>query len=121
MLQVRRGLDLGEKPFAAEDRAELGVEHLDRDVSFVAKIACEIHGGHATGADLALDGVATRKRGGEAIDGFPHGAITCCERREIARYRSRCAGWRRRAGSSRSCPQSRQGQRLRPTTIYVEA
>jgi len=69
----------------AEDCPEVGVEYLDRHVSLVAKVAREIHGGHTSGADLSLDDVAARKRGGEVTQGLRHGSKTCCEPRGIAR------------------------------------
>ena len=58
MLQVRGDADLAQKPLDAEHRAELGVEHLERDVALVPEVAREVDGRHAAGADLALDGVA---------------------------------------------------------------
>ena len=61
MLQVRRDLDLGEESLGAEHGAELGVEHLERDVAVVSDVAREIDGGHAARADLALDARSGRR------------------------------------------------------------
>ena len=55
MLQVRGDLDLGEKALDAEHRAELRLEHLERDLAVVLDVAREVDGRHAAGADLALD------------------------------------------------------------------
>jgi hypothetical protein len=58
MLEIRRRLDLGEKPLGAEGRGEFGVEDLERDLAIVTDVAREIHGRHAAVADLPLDFVA---------------------------------------------------------------
>ena len=42
----------------AEQRADLGVEQLDRHLPLVLVVAREIHGGHATASDDPLDDVA---------------------------------------------------------------
>ena len=65
MLQPRRGLDLGEESLGAECRAEVLVEKLDGDVAIVSLVAREEDGRHPALADLALDVVAARERGGE--------------------------------------------------------
>ena len=41
----------------AEHRAELGAEHLERDLAVVLEVAGEVDGGHAARAELALDDV----------------------------------------------------------------
>ena len=41
--------------------AELGMQHLDRDAPVVPDVVREIDGGHAAGAELALDAIATRQ------------------------------------------------------------
>ena len=58
MLQVGRDLDLGEEAIHAEHRAELGLEHLERDLALVLDVLREVDGRHAAFAELALDGVA---------------------------------------------------------------
>src|SRR5205814_10386689 len=62
MLEIGRDLDLAQKTLDADDRAELGVQHLERDVARVTDVAREIHRRHATAADLAINGVAAGKR-----------------------------------------------------------
>ena len=57
--------DLGEKPLAAERRAEVGVEHFDGDVAVVLQVVGEVDGRHAAGAELALDAIAAGERGGK--------------------------------------------------------
>ena len=47
MLQIRGDADLGEESLDAEHRAELGVEHLERDVAVVPDVAREVHRRHA--------------------------------------------------------------------------
>ena len=62
MLEIRRDLDLGEKPLDAEHRAEVRLEDLERDVAVVAQIAREVDGRHAARADLTLDLVMRGER-----------------------------------------------------------
>jgi hypothetical protein len=47
MLEIGGGLDLGEEALTAERRGELGLEHFDRDFPVMAKVARQVHGGHA--------------------------------------------------------------------------
>ena len=65
MLQIRRGLDLGQKPLGADDGGELGAQDLDRDLAVVLQILGEVHRGHAARAELPLDAVAVGEGGGE--------------------------------------------------------
>ena len=58
MLEVGGGLDLLEEARGADDRRELRIHHLDGDSAIVPRVVGEIHGGHATSAQLALKGVA---------------------------------------------------------------
>ena len=57
MLQRRRGLDLDDEPLGTENRGQLGLEDLQRDVAVVLEVRGEIDRGHPAGAELALDGV----------------------------------------------------------------
>jgi hypothetical protein len=66
VLQPRGGANLREEPFAPECGAQLGVEHLDRNVALVAHVVCEVHGRHAASAQFALDAIAFGQCGGEA-------------------------------------------------------
>jgi hypothetical protein len=59
VLQVGRRLDLGEEPLSADDRRELGLEHLERDASLVLQIVSEIDRRHTPFAELTLDAIAT--------------------------------------------------------------
>jgi hypothetical protein len=56
--------DLAGEAVGAEDGAELGAEHLHRDLPVVAQVVGEIHGRHAAAAELAADGVALCERVG---------------------------------------------------------
>ncbi len=58
MLQVGGGLDLLQKPLGPDQRGDIGPEHLDRDFAIVAKVVGQVDGGHASGTQLALQGVA---------------------------------------------------------------
>ena len=63
VLQRRRDSHLTQEPFLAERRREILVQHLDRDVPLVLDVAREVDRGHATFAELTLDGVAVREGG----------------------------------------------------------
>ena len=65
MVQPGRDLDLGEEPLDAQHRAQLGPEHLERDLAVVLEVGGEVDGGHAAGAELALDPVALGERLGQ--------------------------------------------------------
>ena len=67
VLQARGGLDLAQKAPTAERRAQVGVQHLDGHITIVLEIVREVHGGHATGAEFAVDAVAVGQRSGEAL------------------------------------------------------
>jgi hypothetical protein len=49
------------------------MQHFDRDISIMFDVVREIHGGHATGAEFALDAVAVGDGGGEACCDISHG------------------------------------------------
>ena len=57
VLQAGGEMDLAEKPIGSEGGGELGVEHLDRDGAIVLEVTREPDGGHASAAELALEGV----------------------------------------------------------------
>jgi hypothetical protein len=58
MLEARRRSDLTQKAVGTEDRAELGVQHLDGDVPIVPGVVREVDRGHTPGTELALDDVS---------------------------------------------------------------
>src|SRR5215472_14509559 len=98
MLEMRRGLDLGQEPRGADDGRELGSKHLDGDFALVSEIAGEVDGGHSALAELALDPVAVGKGGGEML----HRGHRAPPRRrrssspqftDTTRCRSRSTGW----------------------------
>ena len=68
VLQVGRGLDLGQEPLGANHGGQFGSQDLERDVAVVFDIVREIDGRHAAGAEFVLDGVAVGQGCGEAVD-----------------------------------------------------
>ena len=62
MLQRRGELDLTQEPLGPEHGGQLGVQHLDGDLSAVARIAREVHRGHAAASELPLDRVPSVER-----------------------------------------------------------
>ena len=57
--------DLAGEAVGAEQRAELGPEHLDRHLAVVPEVVGQVDRRHAAPAELALDGVAALQRGAE--------------------------------------------------------
>ena len=72
MLQARGGADLSQEPFAAERRAQVGVQHLNGHIAIVLEVVRELHGGHTAGTELAVDAIATAKDGAQSFHGFDH-------------------------------------------------
>ena len=68
MLEICSDLDLGEKSFSAEYRAELGVQDFECDVAIVADVAGEINRSHSARTDFALDAIPVGKTEGEFAD-----------------------------------------------------
>ena len=50
----------------------LGAEHRDRHLAVVLEVLGEIDRGHAARAEFALQAIAVRQRGGEAIERISH-------------------------------------------------
>jgi hypothetical protein len=67
VLQGGRHLDLAEEPFLAERGRELFAQQLERDLAVVPEVVSEVDGRHATGTELALDGIAAGEGGPEAV------------------------------------------------------
>ena len=68
MLKPRCCPDLGQKSFGSESRAEIGMEHLYRDVAIVPDVMGDIHGGHAALSDFAVYAIAIRQCFSESGD-----------------------------------------------------
>ena len=60
------GLDLLDETIGAEDRGQLRLQDLERDVAVVLLVARQVDGGHAAFAELTLDRVAAREGGVQA-------------------------------------------------------
>ena len=71
MLEVRRGLDLGEEALGADHGRELGLEHLERDLPIVLEVLGEIYRGHPPRPELTLDAVPVGERRRERV-GYWH-------------------------------------------------
>ena len=68
MLKPRSRPDFGEKPFAAECGAKVGVKHFDGDVAVVFDITREIDSRHAALSELALNVVPSFQCFGKSAD-----------------------------------------------------
>jgi hypothetical protein len=72
VLQVGGELDLGQEALGPDHGCELGAQELQGDPAIVAEIMCQVDGGHAAGADLALDAVAVGQRGLQTAERLGH-------------------------------------------------
>ena len=81
MLEVGGGLDLLQEPRSPDDRRELRVHDLDGDFAIVARVVGEVYGGHAAGAQLALEGVAVGHGFLQAIKRISHEVKIWSDRR----------------------------------------
>ena len=70
MVEPRRDLDLGEEPLGAEDRAELGAQDLERDVTIELAVVGEVDDGHPARPELAFDRVPLAEDSGEGRRGW---------------------------------------------------
>jgi hypothetical protein len=78
-------LDLAQEALGADGAREIGVQDLHRDAAVVAQVLGEVHDGHATSAEFALQPVAVAESLGEVPFRFGHtGPLPC-----IIRQRSR--------------------------------
>ena len=73
MLQVGGDLDLGQEPLGADHGGELGAQHLEGDPPVVPEVLGQVDGGHAAGAELALDPIAVGQGELEAVLRLGHG------------------------------------------------
>ena len=58
MIKPGSDFDFGEEPLSAKDCAEFRAKYFERDLTLQFDIFSEVHGGHATLTDLALNAVA---------------------------------------------------------------
>jgi hypothetical protein len=68
VLQVGGYLDLTEEPVGTNRRGELRPKNLDGNRTVVPGIPCQVHSGHATLADLALDRIPPFEGGAELVE-----------------------------------------------------
>ena len=59
MLEIGRGLDFGQEPLSTDDRSQLWLQNLERDLALVPKVVSEVDRRHPALAELALDPVET--------------------------------------------------------------
>ena len=82
VLQVGRGLDLGEEPLRADDGGELRAKDLDRHLAIVLEVVGQVDGGHPPLPQLPLEPVAVGEGGLEALRNGRH---------RVRRHRTRTA------------------------------
>src|SRR5207249_3415400 len=91
VLEIRGDLDFRQEALDTEHRTELRIQDLERNSAIVLDVAREIHGRHAAAPDLAVDGVAAGKCGGELSESVhatawrEGGALTYGRDRSVAR------------------------------------
>ena len=66
MLKLRGDADLALESVRAENGAQLGTQHLDRDLTVVLEVPGQVDGRHAAAAELPIEGVAVGDRGLQA-------------------------------------------------------
>jgi hypothetical protein len=76
VLQMGRGLDLGQKTLGADDRCQLRPQDLERHLAVVLDVVCQVHGSHTTSTELVLDGVAVGQGGGQAFERVGQWAVS---------------------------------------------
>ena len=94
MLEVRRGPDLGDEPIGADTGDDLGFHDFQRDQAIVPEIVREIHGGHTTRTQDAVDPVMAceglrqgrRERAHRWRAGYTLPAAAGAERAKAVRY-----------------------------------
>jgi len=58
VLQVGRGLDLGQETVGADDRGQFGPEHFEGDLAVVLHVVGQVDRGHAALTEFGFDDVA---------------------------------------------------------------
>src|SRR3990172_6607359 len=93
MLELGGDLDLTQEPRAADRRAEILLQHLDRDLTVVLEVLGEVHGRHPSRAELALHAISLGEGGGDAGDRLGHSrsGLMGTRKRVPARDASQCA------------------------------
>ena len=67
VLQLGSGPDLALEAVAADRRRQFGMKDLDGNLAVVLQVPCQVDGGHAAGAELALDVVSARELGAQLV------------------------------------------------------
>ena len=66
--ELGRDLDFTHEPLRTQRHRQIGMQHLHRDRPLMLQVASEVHRGHPTPSNLALDGVTIRQRGPQLLD-----------------------------------------------------
>ena len=77
VLEVGGCLDLGQEAVRTDHCGQLRLEHLERDLAFMAQVVREEDGRHPAFADLAVDLVATFERRVQPVDHVRHVSSAC--------------------------------------------
>ena len=73
MLEVGRGLDLGQEALGPNYGSQLGLQHLEGDLALVLEVIGQIDRRHAALTEFTLDGVAAFEGCVQTSDGIGHG------------------------------------------------
>jgi hypothetical protein len=71
-MERRRRLDLGQEALGSDDGRQLGLEHLERDLTLVLHVVGQEHRGHAALTEFTLDAVAALEGRVQTGDGVRH-------------------------------------------------
>ena len=72
MMQIGGYFDLAREALSTQYSSQLGPQNFDGHLPLVLEVLGEVHRGHAAFAEVGLDAVAVRERGGRVCRSIPH-------------------------------------------------
>jgi hypothetical protein len=138
-MELGGNADLAREALSAQQRGEIGTQHLDGDLGIVLQVARQVHGRHAAASDFAHDGISPGEQAGLFLLRVDQRRLRM--RREVS-YDTRLAGswlgsaldragpegiltlpWMKRCGGSRCqiSPAHRVESRSAPTRSTVHS
>jgi hypothetical protein len=64
MMELGGNADLAREALRAQQRGEIGTQHLDGDLGILPQVARQVHGRHAAASDFAHDGISSGEQAG---------------------------------------------------------
>ena len=91
VVELGGDLDLAQEAAYSQRGREFRTQDLDRDSAMVLEVLAEVHGGHATAADLPLDGITVDESLFEPVQNVGHDGICWSRGKATRRYLKRLA------------------------------